>query len=141
MAHIPYGYDVRDGKAVVNKEKAETVREIYRLYLEGETLKSAAKKAGYEKTHSSISNILKNERYLGDDFYPRIIDDDLFQKVSDERTKRATKLGRIRKSTNAPAFPRKTYSFRIKKKDEVFTDPFKQAEYIYENIEVEVTNG
>ena len=29
MAHIPYGYMIVDGKAVINKEKAETVRRFF----------------------------------------------------------------------------------------------------------------
>lgn len=140
MAHTPYGYDIKGGKAVINEEHAATVRTIYKLYLEGNSLNSIAKKSGYEKVHTSIGNILKNKRYLGDDYYPRIIDDELFQKVSDERHKRALAHGHIGKREKSLKKARKNYSFKLKKKDTAYSDPYLQAEYIYRNIEVEVTD-
>lgn len=39
--------------------------------------------------------MLRNKRYLGDDYYPSIIDKSVFDKAEIERNKRAKKLGRI----------------------------------------------
>ena len=71
------GYDKGpDGKMVVNPEQAETVRLIYRLFLEGMTPHSIAKHltdkgiktpGGKDKwSQSTIQRILTNEKYKGD---------------------------------------------------------------------------
>lgn len=71
----PLGYDVVDGKLVVNEEEAETVRYIFKRYLEGagagtiarELQKMGAKTKRNNTTwhDSSIMGIIKNEKYTG----------------------------------------------------------------------------
>ncbi len=71
------GYDKGpNGEFVVNKEQAETVKYIYKRYLEGATVRIIGKElmakgikspAGSDRWHdSSIYSILKNEKYKGD---------------------------------------------------------------------------
>ena len=71
------GYDRgEDGRPVVNESEAETVREIYRLYLSGSTpykiaqlltSKNIPTPAGKEKwVPSTVRSILTNEKYKGD---------------------------------------------------------------------------
>ena len=72
----PYGYVKRDGKLVVDPEKATVVRQIYAWYLSGIGISLIAQKlirAGiplnnYNKPwkKSSIKYILTNEKYIGD---------------------------------------------------------------------------
>ena len=49
MSHIPYGYKVVEGKAVVNTEEAEKVKKLYLLYIELRQYVPAARKAGIDK--------------------------------------------------------------------------------------------
>lgn len=71
------GYDKgEDGHLVVNEEEAETIRLIYRLFLEGMSYKGIGNElqrrgiltpAGKENwSHSTIMSILTNEKYKGD---------------------------------------------------------------------------
>ena len=37
MGHTPYGYRIENGKAVIDKEKAQQIRNLYKNYLDGMT--------------------------------------------------------------------------------------------------------
>lgn len=141
MSHIPYGYRIEDGKAVIDEQAAEQVRMLFKLYLSGDSMHTAAGKAGIKSFHAGIGRMLTNARYLGDGFYPAIIDADTFAAAEAERARRAEKLGRIQKPKEAEKaiFPT---SFRMREGMEKFDDPFEQAEYTYSLIETEVkTDG
>lgn len=69
-----FGYDSKDGKLVPN-ENAETVRIIFRMFLEGKTLteiadalcaQEVAGRNGVPLTVNGILYILGNETYVGD---------------------------------------------------------------------------
>ncbi|WP_303861636.1 recombinase [Alkalibaculum bacchi] len=137
MGHTPYGYKIENGTAVVDQEKSEKIKLLFEAYLSGDSLATAAKKAGIKAFHAGIGNILKNKRYVGDDFYPAIIDKASFEASEIERMSRAEKLGRIweKKEPKESAPPT---VFSITAGNEQFDDPFKQAEYAYSLIEMEV---
>ena len=141
MGHTPYGYKIENGKAVADQEKSEKIKVLFEAYLSGDSLATAAKKAGIKAFHAGIGNILKNKRYVGDGFYPAIIDKASFEAAEIERLNRAKKLGRIWEKKELIGSPATT-SFSIADGNEHFDDPFKQAEYAYSLIETEVnTNG
>lgn len=95
-AHIPYGYRIEDGKAVVDEIQAEQVRTFFKEYISGKALKVAAEMVGLKIFHGSAGRMLRNTHYLGDDYYPVIIDQELFDKAEEERQSRANQLGRVR---------------------------------------------
>ena len=137
MSHIPYGYRIENGKAVIDEKAAEQVRTLFDAYLSGDSMNTAAGKAGIKSFHAGIGRMLCSARYLGDGFYPAIIDADTFAAAEAERANRAEKLGRIHK----PKEPEKAVfptSFRMREGTEKFDDPFEQAEYAYSLIETEV---
>lgn len=134
MGHIPYGYKIVDGKAAVDEEQAENIREFYNGYISGLTLKGAAEKVGLSLCHGSADRMLRNKHYLGDDFYPPIIDKETFDKAEGVRLERASTQGKIRKLEKT-INPRVNTNFTIPKVDITYTDPFKQAEYVYGLIE------
>lgn len=110
---VPLGYDLdrENHKLIVNQEEAKLVREIFELYLKGNSLLDITKiinakgcrtkirkltdgrqDGGVKFSHTSIDKILKNAHYAGkvryqNVIYPgeheRILDDDTFQKVQD----------------------------------------------------------
>lgn len=96
MGHTPFGYKIENGCAVVDEAAAGQIRQIFQFYLEGDSLTTAAKKAGIISFHGGISRMLKNKHYLGDGYYPAIIDRETFDKAEQERMKRAAALGRIK---------------------------------------------
>lgn len=141
MSHIPYGYRIENGKAIIDEKAAGRVRTLFNAYLSGDSMNTAAGKAGIKSFHAGIGRMLTNARYLGDGFYPAIIDSDTFAAAEAERARRTEKLGRIQK----PKEPEKAgfpTSFRMNEGTEQFDDPFEQAEYAYSLIETEVkTDG
>jgi len=131
------GYKTENGMAVIDEDTAEKIKTLYRLYLSGLSLSVSAKQAGLKAYHGTAKRILSNRRYLGDSFYPAIIDTDTFDKAQVELMKRATKLGRLdkvpkKKEVSIPA------NFSIKPVKKHFDNPFKQAEYLYSLIKGEV---
>ncbi len=139
MSHMPLGYRIENGKAVIHEENAAKVRLLYQSYLAGQSLANAAKTAGIKAFHKNVSDTLQNVRYLGDDFYPAIIDSDTFTKVGTEIIRRAVKLGRVfeRKTKPRPIIPT---AFQISPIKQQFEDPFEQAAYVYSLIQTEVQN-
>ncbi|WP_029502535.1 recombinase family protein [Lachnoclostridium phytofermentans] len=68
----PLGYDIVEGKYVVNEMEADIVRKIFDLYASGksynqilDTLKNKKGKRGRPFGKNSIQSILSNDRYIG----------------------------------------------------------------------------
>ncbi len=137
MKHIPYGYRIENGMAVVDEAEADTVRKFFDYYISGLALMAAAEKVGLKLYHGSAGRILRNVKYLGDDYYPAIIDKVTFDKAEEIRMSRAKALGRMRELEvkQAEPFPAK---FTMPAVKTVYDDPFAQAAYAYSLIESEV---
>ena len=131
---IPYGYKIDKGKAVIDDAQADQIRMVYKGYLSGLAYIAAAEAAGLTLLHAGVKSMLQNKRYLGDAYYPAIIDQETYDRAEAERFKRQRKMGRI--------FPDKPVEeckpatkFIMPKAGKIFIDPFKQAEYVYSLIE------
>ena len=95
---IPYGYTIRDGRTVIEHNEADIIRYIFDEYIKGASLKDLAedltqRKIPYtEKTDvwdkARIARIIDNARYLGDDEYDPIIDEDTFEGAVSAKTAR-----------------------------------------------------
>ena len=85
MAHIPYGYRIERGRAVVVPEEAEKIRKFYTAYLDGLSIKNAGAAAEIPLSTATLRKMLENELYLGTDYYPPIIDRDTFDEVQRDR--------------------------------------------------------
>ena len=94
MGHTPYGYRIEDGKAVIDEAAAAQIQALYKNYLSGLSLVNAAKEAGLDLLHSGAKRMMRNKHYLGDSFYPAIIDKESFDAVEADLGKRSSKLGR-----------------------------------------------
>lgn len=113
---------------------------LFSGYLSGLALVPAAEAAGLSLFHSGAKRMLQNRRYLGDDFYPAIVDIETFTKAEEERMCRARTMGRIREQSKTA--PRKAETtFTLEKIAHKYDDPFMQAAYIYSLIESEVHDG
>jgi hypothetical protein len=137
MGHTPLGYRIENGIALVDEHAAEQVQALYQSYLSGDSLRTAANKVGIDAFHAGIGKILKNRHYLGDDYYPAIIDPDTFAAVQEERIRRASALGRIHEPKEDKVAVHPT-TFHIIEGTQVYDDPFAQASYAYSLIESEV---
>ena len=96
---IPLGYEIKDGEASIHKGEGKMVRYAFDSYCKGDSQFNIAKHfqdAGYKNgsgrvswTHSTIGRLLQNKIYLGDDFYPPIINQEIFDKVAEVRHQKA----------------------------------------------------
>ena len=139
MEHIPYGYRIENGKAVVDETAAWRVRQLFENYISGDSLKKAAENACVTGNHGTINLMLQNRRYTGDNFYPPIISEEMFNAAAEELRNRAERLGRnghVRKerSVNIPV------RFTFISAADYFENPVWQAEYMYGLIKTEVKN-
>lgn len=75
---MTYGYEMINGNVVINQREAGIVRQIFRNYISGMSFTMSARKAGITLSHSSVKRILLKKCYVGDDFYPAIIDRETF---------------------------------------------------------------
>lgn len=84
-----YGYRIESGKAVIDENEACILNTMFHNYLNGMSLTEAAETAGLHNCHSQIKKMLQREIYLGDQYYPPIIDKALFALVQTEIEKRS----------------------------------------------------
>jgi site-specific DNA recombinase len=102
--HMPIGYKLVDGKIQIDDPKADAVKRIFRDYAAGASLLVIVKELSAEGFlnannqqhwyHATVSRILDNVKYQGNDFYPGLIEKDLFEKVKNRRNEQCEKLGR-----------------------------------------------
>lgn len=102
--HIPLGYSVAQGKAQIDPETSQVVQDIYQAYDNGASCNAIAKDLtakGIQTANQKavwhccmVRKILENQKYLGDGFYPQMIEKALFQRVQERRKERAEKLGK-----------------------------------------------
>lgn len=85
---IPFGYVIKDGLIRSDELKSKQVQDFFKIYLEGVGLLEAGKRSGINKQHSVMKRILMNEVYLGNETYPKIIDEDTFHQAYLEQERR-----------------------------------------------------
>ena len=136
MTHTPYGYKIEKGQAVIDESIAEKVRQLFIEFLNCGSMRAAAVKVGIDKTHSVIGRLLRNEVYLGDEYYPQLIDDELFQKVQEQRNSNARSQNRIRDYIKQTPVA-ENIQYRLGKVQQRYENPYQQAEYAYGLIEEE----
>ena len=135
--HTPFGYRIENGAAVANEDEAEQIRQIYREYLSGKSYIEAAKSAGVIMTHRSVKRMLQNKHYLGDDFYPAIIDRENFEAAEAERKRRLELMCRADGKTLVTNERKIRSRFFMRAITENIKDPYARAAYIYSLIESE----
>ncbi len=94
---IPFGYCMVNGKYALNAPEAEAVRRIFADYIGGKSLKTIAAemqipyntgKAVWNK--NMVCRVLENEKYIGENGYPQIVNTEDFEQASRIKTERTT---------------------------------------------------
>ncbi len=101
IRNIPFGYEVVGGRHVVNNREAEIISSIYNMYLSGKTLLGIAEALTeqevtyFEDTKvwnkNMVSRILADERYLGNETFPRLVDSNNFNLAKNIRAEKGGK--------------------------------------------------
>lgn len=135
MPHIPYGYKVVAEKACcLDEETSGRVLTLYEEYVKCGSILAAGRAAGINKVHGSLGRILRNEAYLGTDFYPQLISKQLFEKAQQQRAATSKRLGRDEKPTKPVTKEPEDLCFEVQVVKRKFSDPYEQAAYAYEQI-------
>ena len=87
----PYGYRLSGGKIVISEDEAEIIRQIFTDKANGISGTQLADKLNNSnisyfcensaRASDRVYSILRDERYLGRDGYPQIVDEDVFNKA------------------------------------------------------------
>ncbi len=102
---IPFGYCMKNGKITTDPKEVYTVVTIFDEYLKGKSLSEIANLMQYENikysenserwNKSMVKRIIENEKYLGNDTYPQIIAENIFNQANEKRVRKATRLSLI----------------------------------------------
>lgn len=139
LRQIPIGYRIEYGRAVIDEKEAEVIRSVFRYYLEGMTLTGISEKTGIGNSHGGIIAILTKRRYLGDGFYPAIVDTETFGRAAAERERRMKKLnrGNLFKSRPPRAVPSEFFFAEEAQENAAEEDtPARRAERLYGRIRI-----
>lgn len=104
IRNIPYGYQYKNGSIAIQETETETVKRIFTEYLNGLSLLKIAEQLNNEHIEympsvcgwnkSRIKRIIEDERYLGTNGYPPIIDEDTHKTLmlikSEKNTQKST---------------------------------------------------
>ena len=107
IRNIPYGYQYKNGSIAIHEKETETVKRIFTEYLNGLSLLKIAEQLNNEQIEympgvcgwnkSRIKRIIEDERYLGTNGYPPIIDEDMHKTLMRIKSEKNTQKGTNRK--------------------------------------------
>lgn len=92
-----FGYRIVNGEAVVDAVEAEKLRDFFGRFTAGGQIKASAEEAGIMKAPATCKKMLCNRVYLGTDYYPQIIEAELFESAQERLRKvsRQKKGGKV----------------------------------------------
>lgn len=95
---IPFGYMMQKGEITTNPKEVLAVITIFSEYLTGKSLLEIAKQMDVPYSDGAVWNknmvkrILENEKYLGTDKYPQLIDEETFHTANEKKLFKAKSL-------------------------------------------------
>ena len=102
---IPFGYCMKSGEITTEPKEVCAVAEIFSEYLNGSSLLQIAKLMESKKIRytedsdhwnkNMVKRIIENEKHLGTDKYPQIIDEDIFNQANEKRIRKANTLNLV----------------------------------------------
>lgn len=106
--NIPFGYRFEDGKIIISSDEHTTLQRICSEYLDGRSLLQIANGLQTDKVEFApgittwnkvrIMRIVDDDRYLGNDIYPQLIDEATLERMRSRKTSRNTQSGTDRRS-------------------------------------------
>ena len=101
---VPFGYQLEWGQTAINQAEAEVVQYIFHSYAQGSSYTDLVMyldqiiRYDCEKNWNKnmVARILEDRRYLGEQGYPVIIQQDLFQKAAQQRLEKQAPIQKTR---------------------------------------------
>ena len=72
-ARIPFGYQIRNGRAEPDPTEAPQLKLLFELYIIGYSAAFSAREACIPRTAACCRKMLSNPIYCGTDYYPQLI--------------------------------------------------------------------
>ncbi len=88
MGGILYGYKIEMGKARIDPDAADRIAAFIRHYMSGLSIREAGESAHLPLSQATMIKLIKNEAYLGTDYYPALISAEVFSALQEEHEKR-----------------------------------------------------
>lgn len=103
--NIPFGYTMQKGEIVEEPTESQAVKDIFNLYLNGKSMSEIARQMSisqisyngitFDWNKNMVKRILENEKYLGKDGYPVLIDSERFYRANARKKSKATSVNEI----------------------------------------------
>ena len=103
--NIPFGYTMQKGEIIAEPTEGQAVKDIFKLYLNGKSMSEIARQMSinqisyngitFDWNKNMVKRILENEKYLGKDGYPVLIDNETFNRANARKKSRATSVNEI----------------------------------------------
>ena len=103
--NIPFGYTMQKGEIVEEPTESQAVKDIFKLYLDGKSMSELARQMSisqisyngitFDWNKNMVKRILENEKYLGKDGYPALIDSETFYRANARKKIKATSVNEI----------------------------------------------
>ena len=103
--NIPFGYTIQKGEIVEEPTESQAVKDIFKLYLDGKSMSEIARQMSisqisyngitFDWNKNMVKRILENEKYLGKDGYPVLIDNETFNHANARKKSKATSVNEI----------------------------------------------
>lgn len=123
VGHIPYGYRIEMGKIVIDEETGYIVKKVFAEYCSGVPQYKLKARLDDFITYTgknikglskqTISDMLRNTRYLGDEVLPQLIDYDVFEKAGKIRKQRLKSLGKDKQYNTMEQSSQEIFSGKI----------------------------
>ena len=103
--NIPFGYTMKKGEIIAEPTESQAVKDIFKLYLDGKSMSEIARQMSisqisyngitFDWNKNMVKRILENEKYLGKDGYPVLIDSETFYRANARKKSKATSVNEI----------------------------------------------
>ena len=103
--NIPFGYTMQKGEIRAEPTESQAVKDIFKLYLNGKSMSEIARQMSinqisyngitFDWNKNMVKRILENEKYLGKDGYPALIDSETFNHANARKKSKATSVNEI----------------------------------------------
>ena len=103
--NIPFGYTMKKGEIIAEPTESQAAKDIFKLYLDGNSMSEIARQMSicqisyngitFDWNKNMVKRILENEKYLGKDGYPVLIDNETFNHANARKKSKATSVNEI----------------------------------------------
>ena len=103
--NIPFGYTMQKGEIIAEPTESQAAKDIFKLYLDGNSMSEIARQMSicqisyngitFDWNKNMVKRILENEKYLGKDGYPVLIDSETYYHANARKKSKATSVNEI----------------------------------------------